>query len=219
MKILCASLFLSGLVFGAATDPIVEEGVVFAEKGGVVAIEAEHFTKQELTDKRAWYLTTKDSTPKLQPDGDPSHIAGASGGAYLEILPDTRRNHDQKLIKGENFSNEPGKLAILSYPVHFETPGTYWLWARAYSTTSEDNGLHFGIDGTWPESAQRWQTVVKNRWHWMSAQRTKKVHRGVPGILTLEVPSAGLHTIQVSMREDGIALDKILSGQSQGLCA
>ena len=210
VKILCAFVSLSGLAFGDATQPIVGEGLVFSEKGGMVAIEAEHFTDQKLTEKRAWYLTTKDSTPKLEPDGDPSQVAGASGGAYLEILPDTRRNHGEKLIVGENFSNEPGKLAILSYPVHFETPGTYWLWARANSTTTEDNGLHFGIDGTWPETAQRWQTVIKNQWHWMSAQRTKKVHRGVPGILTLEVPSAGVHTIQVSMREDGIALDKIL---------
>ena len=210
MKFLLVFALLSGFAFGDATQPSADKDLVFAEKGGLVAIEAEHFTQQDLTEKRAWYLTTKDLTPELEPDGDPSQIAGASGGAYLEILPDTRRNHGEKLIVGENFSNEPGKLAILSYPVHFETPGTYWLWARANSTTTEDNGLHFGIDGTWPESAQRWQTVIKNRWHWMSAQRTKKVHRGVPGILTLEVPSAGVHTIQVSMREDGIALDKIL---------
>ena len=183
---------------------------MFAEKGGLVAIEAEHFTQQDLTEKRAWYLTTQENTPDSQSDGDPSHIEGASRGAYLEILPDTRRNHGEKLIGGENFSNEPGKLAVLSYPVHFETPGTYWLWARAHSTGSEDNGIHFGIDNTWPETAQRWQTIVKNQWHWMSAQRTLKVHRGVPGILTLEVPSAGVHTIHVSMREDGFELDKIL---------
>lgn len=192
------------------TAPIAGDDLVFAEKDGIVAIEAEHFIRHELTDTRAWYLTTRDTTPDVPPDGDPSHIAGASGGAYLEILPDTRRTHDDKLIQGENFSNEPGKLAVLSYRVHFDTPGTYWLWARACSTTSEDNGLHFGINGEWPPTARRWQTVTRNRWHWKSAQRTQEVHVGVPGILTLEVPAAGEHTIQVSMREDGIALDKIL---------
>ncbi|GHC40297.1 DUF5060 domain-containing protein [Roseibacillus persicicus] len=210
MKILTLLTVANGVVGAESQLPLAKSDLVFAEKGGIVAIEAEHFTKQELADTRAWYLTTRDQTPQVEPDGDPSHIAGASGGAYLEILPDTRRTHGDKLITGENFSNEPGKLAVLSYPVHFETPGTYWLWARACSTTSEDNGLHFGINGTWPETAQRWQTIVKNKWHWKSAQRTEKVHVGVPGILTLEVPSAGVHTIQVSMREDGIALDKIL---------
>ena len=210
VKLLCTFVLTSGLTFGDVTLPLAKADLVFAEKGGVVAIEAEHFAKQELTEKRAWYLTTQEQTPDLQPDGDPSHIAGASGGAYLEILPDTRRNHGEKLIREVNFTEKMGAMAVLSYPVHFETPGTYWIWARAYSTTTEDNGLHFGINGSWPTTARRWQTVVKNEWHWKSAQRTEKKHSGVPGILTLEVPSAGVHTIQVSMREDGISLDRIL---------
>ncbi len=197
------------------TRPIAPPDLVFEEKNGIVAIEAEHFTEQALAEKRAWHLTTKDQTPDIQPDGDPSSIAGASGGAYLEILPDTRRTHDDKLITGENFSDEPGKAAVLTYRVHFNTPGKYWLWARAFTTTSEDNGLHFGIDGTWPDTAKKWQTVTRNQWHWKSAQRTEKVHVGVPDILTLDVPTAGLHSIHVSMREDGIALDKILLANSR----
>ncbi len=195
---------------GNQTTPVVGEDVVFAEQDGLVVIEAEHFFQQDKTDLRAWYLTTRDNTPEVTPDGDPSHIAGASGGAYLEVLPDTRRSHGDKLISGENFSNEPGKIGILSYRVHFDTPGVYHLWARAFTTTTEDNGLHFGIDGTWPATAQRWQTTTKGRWHWQSKQRTPEVHTGVPGILTLEVAEPGLHTIHVSMREDGIALDRIL---------
>lgn len=203
-------VLMAGLAFGDLTQPLAKEGLVFSEKGGVVAIEAEHFTRQEKAEVRAWYLSTKESSPKIEPDGDPSHIAGAAGGAYLEILPDTRRTHGDPLVREENFTEKMGEMGVLSYPVHFETPGTYWIWARAYSTTSEDNGLHFGINGQWPATARRWQTVTRNRWHWKSAQRTKEIHAGVPGILTLEVPSKGVHTIQVSMREDGIALDKIL---------
>ncbi len=210
MKLFPIIVFVSAFVQGSPAQTSVSKDLVFAEKKGVVAIEAEHFTKQERADVRAWYLTTRDQEPKVKPDGDPSHIAGAAGGAYLELLPDTRRSHGDRLIPGENFTEKMGTMAVLSYPVHFETPGTYWIWARVCSTTSEDNGLHFGINGTWPQSARRWQTIVKNQWHWKSAQRTEKVHVGVDGILTLEVPSAGVHTIQVSMREDGISLDKIL---------
>ncbi|MGB6223229.1 DUF5060 domain-containing protein [Haloferula sp.] len=214
MKIPALALILVGLTAAVSANelakPVASSDLVFEEKDGIVAIEAEHFFKQELTGNRAWYLTTRDASPDLKPDGDPSHIGGASGGAYLEVLPDTRRTHADKLIKGENFIDEPGKMAILSYKVHFNTPGKYWLWARVFSTTSEDNGLHFGIDGTWPETAKKWQTVEKNKWHWRSAQRTAKVHVGVPGILTLDVPTAGEHVIHVSMREDGIELDKIL---------
>ena len=96
-----------------ASEPIVDESVVFAEKDGLLAVEAEHFFKQTETEKRAFHLTHKDHTPEIEPDGDPSHVGGASGGAYLEILPDTRRNHSEKLIRGTNFSTELGKLVVL----------------------------------------------------------------------------------------------------------
>ncbi len=147
----------------AQIKPIATSDLVFEERDGLVAFEAEHFFEQTLNDDRAWYLTTKDSVPSIVPDGDVSHIGGASFGAYLELLPDTRRTHDDRLIQGQNFINEPGRMAILSYRVHFNSPGTYWLWARTFTTTSEDNGLHFGIDGSWPETAQRWQTVTLDR--------------------------------------------------------
>jgi len=190
--------------------PLAPLGLVFEESGGLVAVEAEHFLKQELTGKRAWHLTTPTAHPKLTPDTDGTHVIGASGGAYVEVLPDTRWTHDEPLVHGENFSNEPGKLAVLSYKVRFATPGRYHFWARVYSTGGEDNGLHVGLDGTWPESGQRWQTVKKNAWSWDSRQRTEEVHVGVPGRLFIDVPSAGEHIVQISMREDGFEIDKWL---------
>ncbi len=193
-----------------ATKPVVDANVVFEEVRGYVAVEAEHFFKQTLTDKRAWYRYTARSRPKVEPDGDPVHIVGAGGGAYLEVLPDTRRSHGDKLIKGENFSNEPGKMAVLHYKVHFNTPGRYYVWARICSTTTEDNGLHVGIDGTWPESGQRMQWTTKRRWVWGSKQRTKRRHTGEPGKLYIDVEKPGLHEIAFSMREDGIEFDKWL---------
>ncbi len=65
--------------------------------------------------------------PDVKSDGDPPYLADASGGAYLEILPDTRRTHDDPLVTGENFSDEPGRLAVLHYIVHFDTPGRYYV--------------------------------------------------------------------------------------------
>jgi len=183
---------------------------VFEEVDGVLTFEAEDYSKQELTGVRAWHLTTADITPGIKPDPDPNHAEGASGGAYLEILPDTRANHGEKLVWGENFTNNPGKMAILHYPVYFNNPGKYWIWARAYSTGTEDNGIHFGINGEWPETAQRWQTTQKRQWHWESRQRTADVHHGVKGILTMEITDPGPHTLMISMREDGFELDKVL---------
>ncbi|MDA0811016.1 MAG: hypothetical protein O3C21_01285 [Verrucomicrobia bacterium] len=190
--------------------PITSTGVVFDEKDGILALEAEHFYKQTLTEQRGWYLFHSSSRPEITPDGDPVHIAGASGGAYIESLPDTRRTHGDKLIHGENFSNVPGKIAILHYKVKVNKPGRYYGWVRAFSTTSEDNGLHFGLNGEWPESGQRWQTVKKNAWNWDCKQRTEKVHVGVPMQLWLDIGKAGEHELQIAMREDGIELDKFV---------
>ncbi|MCR9296567.1 MAG: hypothetical protein NXI32_27970, partial [bacterium] len=99
------------------TQPLAERDLVFAEKDGLVAVEAEHFVGQTQTELRAFYLVTSKGAQEISPDGDPVHLEGASSGAYLEVLPDSRRNHSEKLIAGENFSNEPGKLAVLTYQV------------------------------------------------------------------------------------------------------
>ncbi|MEM6979721.1 MAG: DUF5060 domain-containing protein [Planctomycetota bacterium] len=185
--------------------------LVFAEKNGLVAVEAEHFSKQTNRDPRAFYVTDVSKQPNIQPDGDPPHLDDASGGAYLEILPDTRRTHDDKLIVGENFSPQPGQQAVVSYQVHFETPGRYYVWVRAFSTGSEDNGLHVGLNGDWPASGQRLQWCQgKRTWRWDSKQRTKQQHCGEPHKIFLDIPEPGVHTISFSMREDGFEFDKWL---------
>ena len=207
--LLFAHLFVTCHSF--ADKPIASESLVFAEEGGHVAVEAEHFFKQTQHDVRAFYLTHSKSVPMVKPDGDKSHVAGASGGAYLEILPDTRRTHADRLIKGTNFSPEPGKMAVLHYKVHFQTAGRYYVWVRAHSTGSEDNGLHVGVDGTWPASGQRLQWCQgKRTWRWESKQRTQQQHCGEPHKIFLDIKNAGTHTIHFSMREDGFEFDKWL---------
>jgi len=210
------SCLINGLVSAAAMSP--DENLVFVEKNGLVAVEAEHFFKQTENEVRSFHLTHSELTPGVEPDGDPPHLAGASGGAYLEILPDTRRTHAEKLLKGKNFSPLPGKMAVLHYRVKFERAGRYYVWVRAYSTGTEDNGLHVGINGTWPASGQRLQWCKgKNSWWWESRQRTEKEHCGEPHKIFLDVPHAGTHVIQFSMREDGFEFDKWLMTTDRGL--
>ncbi len=191
--------------------PTPKGAIVFKEVEGLVAVEAELFAAQTHDTVRKWYVTSTKHAPEVMPDGDSSHANSASGSAYVEILPDTRRTHADKLTAGQNFSNEAGNMAILIYPVQFATPGRYYVWVRAYSTGSEDNGLHVGIDGEWPASGQRLQWCEgKNTWHWESKQRTEKVHCGEPYKIYIDVEEPGLHTIEFSMREDGFEFDKWL---------
>lgn len=186
-----------------------QTNLIFEEIDGIVAVEAEHYTSQRKTDKRMWYLTDPNTDPSRDNEGNFSSTA--SGKAYMEILPDTRRTHADPLIQGENFTNTAGLMAIIEYKVYFNNPGRYYVWARCYSKGSEENGVHVGINGTWPASGQRMQWCDgKRTWRWESKQRTNDVHCGVEKQLYLDVPSAGIHTIAFSMREDGFRLDKWL---------
>ena len=64
----------------AVAEPLATEDLVLAERNGLVAVEAEHYFKQTKVDTRSWHLTHSDLTPEVTPDGDPNHVAGASGG-------------------------------------------------------------------------------------------------------------------------------------------
>lgn len=181
------------------------------EVNDIVVIEAENFASQHKDEKRRWLVFSEDSQTHNYADSDTLHYKDASGGEYIEILPDTRTNHNETLVRGENFTNTAGEMAILSYPIYFETAGTYYVWARAFSTGSEDNGIHMGINGEWPESGQRLQLCSgKHKWTWSSAQRIKTNHCGTPNTITLDIPAPGVHTLMISMREDGFELDKLL---------
>ena len=191
--------------------PIVSTKMVFEEVEGILAFEAEHFFKQTETDVRKWYITSSVGIPDVPPDADPDHLDGASNRAYIEVLPDTRHTHDDELIKGENFSDIPGEMAILHYNVYFNTPGRYYIWIRAYSTNSEDDSVHVGLDGDWPESGMRWRTTVDDEWAWQNKRRyPPEANRHGSLKSFIDVNETGHRVLQISMREDGAELDKII---------
>lgn len=195
----------------AASATNINAGPFYHEDSGFVVIEAENFSAQHLDDKRRWLVFSKNTATHNFADADQAHYHDASNGAYIEVLPDTRSNHHEPLVRNDNFTNNAGTMAVLSYPVYFETPGRYYAWARAYSTGSEDNGVHLGINGQWPASSQRLQLCEgKHAWTWSSAQRVNTNHCGTPNTIYIDIPHKGVHTIMVSMREDGFELDKLL---------
>lgn len=165
-----------------------------------VVVEAEHYTSQKKTEHRQWVRIT-----------DGAIAAEAVGGTFIQALPDTRVTHDDKLVRGVNFTNESGVIAVLNYPVHFETPGRYYVWVRAHSTGKEDNGIHVGINDTWPDSGRKMQWCKgKGTWRWESMKRTQQNHCGEPHQIFIDVPTAGAHRVQFSMREDGFRFDRFL---------
>ncbi|WP_203257757.1 DUF5060 domain-containing protein [Hyunsoonleella ulvae] len=180
------------------------------ETNGSIEIEAEDFhLNTNNHSPRKWYVRHEEMhAPFLNID---NHTAEASGKAYIEALPDTRITHKEELIRGENFYPIPGTGGIVGYKVNIKTPGRYYVWVKAFSSGSEDNGVHVGLDGHWPESGQRIQLCKdKHTWAWSSAQRVPNNHCGLPNTIYLDVKEAGDHVIMFSMREDGFELDKFI---------
>jgi hypothetical protein len=197
--------------------PLAAFSQVISEKNGIVTVEAEQFISQEKDEIRKWYIIDA-QTAWLYKGVDAGQCEDAGENIYIAVLPDTRITHDDKLIPGQNFSNSPGEMAIVSYRIHFTNPGKYFVWARAFSTGSEDNGIHVGLNGNWPESGQRMQWCEgKNQWTWASKQRTEATHCGEEGLIYLEIPSPGEHTISFSMREDGFRFDKFLLSKTYSI--
>ncbi len=192
----------------ASSAPIAPPDLIFTDEDGVVAVEAEHFIAQDLTQTRAFHLVSTISDPGVQPDPDPSHATRASGRAYVEVLPDTLTDDADPATEGINISNTPGQHAVLSYRVRFSRGGRYYFWARTHPTGTADNSLHVGVDGEWPESGQRWQSIRRHGWHWDCKRRTDQIPSGEAFASYLDISGPGDHLIQISMHEDGVELDK-----------
>jgi len=174
-----------------------------------VRVEAENFTSK--SDR--WALTTPDFTPDVQPDPDPPHNDSASGNANLELLPDTRVTHEDEVFNGGldgNFWGAPGGGPRIDYNVNVPEAGRYFVYVKTFSTNTEDNGIHVGVNGNLPESGRRIQICSKHNWFWTSGQRTDDNHCGVTKTIWLDFPAAGVNTITFFAREDGFEIDQFL---------
>ena len=166
-----------------------------------IRVEAESFVSQRKSEKRQWCKS--DNCP-----ADWQIFETDNNTLYTAIIPDTRLTHDDTLVRGENFNGQAGKMTIASYDVEFPMAGRYYVWVRTYSRGSEDNSVHVGLNGEWPESGARMQFCPgKHQWYWDNRQRTIDDHCGVIGGIWLDVPSAGQHRVEFSMREDGFVID------------
>jgi len=152
----------------------------FLEQGGQVVIEAEHYDGHISRGGKAWVLHT-------------DH-AGYLGSGAMVAEPDTG-----SLINRGYQATSPE----LQYQVQFTTPGTYYVWVRAWADDDNDNSVHVGLDGQAVASADRVSTNHYGGWVWFDSTMD-----GAAAMLV--VTSAGLHTVNVWMREDGFRLDRLL---------
>ena len=111
-------------------------------------------------------------------------IDGASGGRYLQIP------------QGAGKPPENDGRARLQFEVR--KAGTYQLWARVWWLDGCGNSIGFALNGS--KSFTFGQDASYGKWHWVQAPRRLQQLELEPGIDVLEI----------SAREDGVAVDQIL---------
>ena len=121
-----------------------------------------------------------------------SSFSGAVGSQSMVTSPDSG-------ARTEN--NGPS----LSYLLNFEQSGTYYVWIRGLGDagfSGQSNSVHAGINGSQAASANNIDGFPPT-WTWSNARRDGNR-------ATLNIPSPGVHSISLHMREDGLAIDRIV---------
>ncbi len=162
-------------------DPYHQE----AGPDGIVSIEAENFDENTPQGAHTWEFVT-----------DP---AGFSGTGAMRSMP-----NDDALI------NEPAQYLTqcprLDYEVNFVNSGTHYIWVRCRQIDDSTNTCHVGINGEHNATSDRVGNLqIFNQWLWASTSELDGSAR-----LTMDIPSSGVYTINVWMRESGYWFDKIV---------
>jgi uncharacterized delta-60 repeat protein len=119
--------------------------------------------------------------------------SGASGSA-MQVLPNSGSSIG---------SNIAAASPRLDYRIQFNRAGVHYLWLRGLGLTSGDDSVHVGLDGDVLSSSDNATITTGTSFNWTS--------KGTDGaVLTINVPSAGMHTLNLWMREDGAIVDRIL---------
>jgi len=171
-----------------ALTAVTAPGLTFKQDTtGAVVIEAEHyFAARSAADGHLWVpLKAR---------------AGASGTNYMQLLPDA----------GINVGNAPAFTngAQLDFKIEFNRAGTHYLWVRGGDPVAGGAGdsVHAGINGEIVTTATQISgapTFNVTTWNWVGNINGDTRTR-------IEVPSAGTHTVNFWMREDGFLMDKII---------
>ena len=169
------------------------------------------FEAEDYDDKGLRWVHTRSNTAQQEVDPDGNHSSSASGGEYMEVLPDFRVTHDDPFHPSGSLW-DAFKGPELTYTINFPEAGRYFVHVRAYSTGSEDNGAHVGLNGDFPPQARRMQWCRgKNKWTWSSAQRDSggAGSCGLEKTVYLDVPSGGVHEVnlQAGQRAESFFLD------------
>ena len=127
---------------------------------------------------------------------------GYSGGQAMQSMPDTGAFYD-------DIANQTADAPVISYNVHFSTPGTYYVIVRGEASKGTSDSIHVGVNGV-PQSSGQALSGFLNGLGWYQFQ-----HHPADSKATITVETAGRHTINIWPREDGVVIDKLILTQNR----
>ena len=92
--------------------------------------------------------------------------------------------------------------ARLDYSVEFAFSGPHYLWVRAYASSSLTNSVHAGLDGGTAAGGANISFTANGTYVWAAT--------------TLNIPSAGLHRVNLWVRERFAVVDKVVLTTNAG---
>ena len=173
-------VFVLGLAGGVATADPYQQDT---GPDGIVSIEAENFDENTPYNIHEWIFVTEP--------------AGFSGEGAMQNTP------ADPLTGGGPDTNYADSSPRLDFEVNFVKTGTYYIWIRGYGQDGNSDSCHAGINGEAVESGHRFWGFGTS-YIWVNTTNYDPPRR------TVDVPSAGVHTINVWMREDAFVCDKIV---------
>ena len=139
------------------------------------------------------------NTARASHTWDQVNEAQGSGGKVMVSNPNNNTTINSGYVGGS---------PELRYRVNFVTTGTYYVWVRGLGPSGSDDSVHVGLDNAAPSTCDRIGNFT-NSWAWTRATMDGPV-------ATLNITSAGVHTISLFMREDGFRADKLLLTNNNG---
>jgi hypothetical protein len=120
-------------------------------------------------------------------------LSDYTGPGYLSALPDT----DLRFTTAYT-----GTSPEVRYTLYITTTGTYTVWLRGYAPNGAGDSAYISLDSG-GQPAVTVTGFVPQAWHWTNVNAQG-------GLATIEVTEAGLYTLHLWQREDGLRVDRIL---------
>ncbi len=184
-------------------EPVVteepEEPVVVVDEPAVVVEAPVSIANRVIISLEAEYFDTNDDTATHQ--WITNNLSGASNNASMITTPD----YGARLLTS---TNSPS----IGYYAYFNNPGQWYLWVRGWGDTISGEGksdsVHAGLNGTL-STAEGGVESFPPGWNWSNS--TGDANRAI-----INVPTSGVHLVNLWMREDGLAIDKIVLTNDPG---